>query len=56
MKQNQKPYINTRKVINREKRSKALSEVKPVQGYAMHAEDVGEIFLEFASIFDKMCR
>ena len=55
MKLNQKPCINTRKVINKEKRSKALSEVKPVQGCAMQRMG-GEIFLEFVSIFDKMCR
>ena len=35
MKYNQKPCTKTRKVINREKRSQALIEVKPVQGYTM---------------------
>ena len=31
MKQNQKPYTKTKKVINRGKRSKTLSGVKPVE-------------------------
>ena len=31
MKQNQKPYTKTKKVINREKRSNILSGVKPVE-------------------------
>ena len=31
MKKNQKPYTKTKKVIDRGKRSKTLSEVKPVE-------------------------
>ena len=31
MKKNKKPYIKTKKVINRRKRSKTLSEVKAVE-------------------------
>ena len=54
MKLNQKPCINTRKVINKEKRSKALSEVKPVQGCAMQRMGGGRFFWNL-SVFLTKC-
>ena len=54
MKQNQKLHIKTKKGINREKRSKALSAVKPVQNISKNLQsalDVSsiqkEVFLSY---------
>ena len=43
MKQNQKPCITTKKVVDREKRSKALSEVKPVENISKDPQNFLEI-------------
>ena len=43
MKQNQKLCIKTKKVIHREKRSKTLSEVKPVENISKNLQSFLEI-------------
>ena len=45
-KQNQKPCIKTKKVIDRGKRSKTLSEVKPVENVSKNLQS----FLEISSV------
>ena len=43
MKKNQKPCTKTKKVIDREKRSKTLSEVKPVENISKNLKNFLEI-------------
>ena len=43
MKQNQKPCTKTKKVIDRGKRSKTLSEVKPVENVSQNLQSFLEI-------------
>ena len=43
MKQNQKPCTKTKKVIDRGKRSKTLSEVKPVENISKNLQSFLEI-------------
>ena len=43
MKQNQKPYIKTKKVIEGGKRSKTVSEVKPVKNICKNLQSFPEI-------------
>ena len=45
MKENQKPCIKTKKVINRGKRSKTLSEAKPVENISKNLQGFLEISL-----------
>ena len=46
MKQNQKPFTKMNMVIDREKRSKTLSEVKPVKNISKNLQS----FLEISSV------
>ena len=45
MKLNQKPYIEKKKVIDRGKRNKALSEVKPVKNISKNPQSFLEMSL-----------
>ena len=45
MKLNQKPYIEKKKVIDRGKRNKTLSEVKPVKNISKNPQSFLEISL-----------
>ena len=51
MKQNKKPCIKTKKVINRGKRSKTLSEVKPVTNISKSPQAILEIRLTQEQVF-----
>ena len=57
MKLNQKPYIEKKKVIDRGKRNKTLSEVKPVKNISKNPQSFFEISLmQKKSFFYMNCK